>query len=941
MKLQEVLLKAQITVDVSVNPKVTGVTCDSRTVEPGMIFVAVQGAQTDGVDFIPAAVEKGAVAVVANRAVDTTVPVIVVSDVRAVLAHLSTVLYPSDDVCKVAVTGTNGKTSTVFFVQQLMNKLGIVSASMGTIGIESPVYRQIGSMTTPDSAVLNKNLHDLSEKGVRLVALEASSHGLDQNRLNGIDFDVTAFTNITWDHLDYHGTMDAYFDAKMRLFLERTKVGGTVVLNADIPEYADMRSAIEKTGKDIRILSYGYGGEDLHLISREPTADGQNMIVDVLGERMRVHMNVFGDFQAMNILCAVGMCIGAGAKAADLMALLPELQAPNGRLEWIGRTQKNVQIFVDYAHTPDALKHVLMSLRPHAGGQLVCVFGCGGDRDAGKRPQMGAIAQELADVVYITDDNPRTENPNVIRAAIREACPKGIDIARRTIAIQEAIETAEPGDVVVIAGKGHETGQTRDGKTYVFSDKMEVLRALHAENRPILWMHSELALALNAKVAPSVKGFGVSIDTRTIEIGDIFVAIKGEKMDGHQFATTAIEKGAAAVVVDHLMDDLPPAKQIVVTDTSAALDALGRFARMRSEAVFIGVTGSSGKTTSKEMLRACLETQGNTFATQGNFNNEIGVPLMLARMAVDTQYAIIEMGMNHSGELTALSEMVRPDVTLITMIGSAHRAFFKTDADIALAKSEIFAYQNRRGVAVLNRDDAFFSLLAEKAAEAGLRKIVSFGTHEKADVRLINADTAADATVIDIRWHGTDWRYQIGFLGRHFAMNSLGVLAVVEAVGGNVDEAMQTLKECAAVSGRGAIETVTTPTGAVIQIIDDTYNANPASMKASLQTLGLHAGRKIAVLGDMLELGDTANEMHMALKDVLIENGIEKMFAVGPLMTELWLSLQPQMQGAMGMAPADIYPVLLNELKTGDVVLIKASNGMKLKKIIGLLKGEK
>ncbi len=941
MKLKDILSNINLEIDVTANPKITGITCDSRQVEPGMIFVAVRGGQTDGADFITTAVEKGAAAIVTDRKTDVAVPVIVVPDTRAVMARMSTVLYPSEKVRKIAVTGTNGKTSTVFFVQQLMNKLGTVSASMGTIGIESPVYHQSGFMTTPDSSLLNQSLHDLMEKGVRLAALEASSHGLHQNRLDGIDFDVTAFTNITRDHLDYHETMEAYLDAKMRLFLERTKVGGTVVLNADIPEYKAMRAAIEKTGKDMRILSYGYEGEDLHLISRDPTLDGQNIVVDVLGERFSVHINVFGDFQAMNILCAVGMCISAGAKPADLMALLPELQAPNGRMEWIGRTRKNVQIFVDYAHTPDALKHVLMSLRPHAGGRLVCLFGCGGDRDAGKRPQMGAIAQELADVVYITDDNPRTEDAAAIRAAIKEACPKGIDIPRRSIAIQQAIENAEPNDVIVLAGKGHETGQSIQGNTFVFNDKMEVLRALHADGRSVLWMHSELALALSAQVGSNVKGFGVSIDTRTISIGDIFVAIKGDKMDGHNFAATAVEKGAAAVVVDHLLDNIPPAKQIVVPDTMQALNALARFARMRSEAAFIGVTGSSGKTTSKEMLRACLEAQGNTFATQGNFNNEIGVPLMLARMPLDTQYAVIEMGMNHPGELTALSDLVRPDVTLITMIGSAHRAFFETDKDIALAKSEIFTHQNHRGVAVLNRDDEFFPLLAEKAAEAGLRKVVTFGTNEKADVRLMNVTTGETHTTVDIRWHGTDYTYQIGFLGHHFAMNASGVLAVIESVGGNIAEAMNTLKECSAVSGRGAMETITMSTGAKIQVIDDTYNANPSSMKASIQSLGLHTGRKIAVLGDMLELGESANEMHLGLKEILIKNGIDKVFTVGQFMTSLWLTLPPQMQGATGMSVEDIFPVLLNELKTGDVVLVKASNGMRLKQIIELLKGEK
>lgn len=941
MKLKELFELARIEgADMagSAETEIGGLALKAADVQSGYAFVALRGSQKDGADFIPEAITQGAVVVLAERAVVADVPVIVVPELRRAVSRMAAVLYPSAGLKKVAVTGTNGKTSTVFYVQQILNKLGICAASLGTIGVESPVWREDGSVTTPDAVTLNRTLHTLAEKGVQVVAMETSSHGLDQGRTDGLTFAAGAFTNLTRDHLDYHGTMAAYLAAKSRLFSEVVSVGGVAVLNADVPEFGTLKDVAEERGQ--RVIAYGRNGGDFRLIAQEPTAAGQRVVVDMMGQRYETEVAIVGDFQVMNLLAATGLCVAVGADLSQVMALWSSLQAPSGRIELMGTLPNGAQVFVDYAHTPDAIERVLVSLRPHTTGKLVCLFGCGGNRDTGKRAQMGALADRLADVVYIADDNPRFEEPAAIRAEIKAACPKGIVCENREEAIHQAIAALQAGDVLVLAGKGHEAGQTIQGVTYAFDDRVEARLAIQKAEKTALWPAADLRLALSAKVADIVAGYGVSIDTRTIGLGDIFVALRGEKSDGHDFVYQAVAKGAAACIVDHLVDRVPAAKQIVVGDTTAALESMARFARMRSEALFVGVTGSSGKTTTKEMLRRCLADQGETYATAGNFNNQIGVPLTLARLPINTQYAVIEMGMNHPGELMQLSDMVRPDVTIVTMIGSAHRAFFADDREIAAAKAEIFDYQNRQGTAVINRDSAFYGFLADAATMQGIKKITSFGQDAKADIILTSALPEGEGMRVNARWHGEDLSFRIGFLGQHFAMNALAVLGAVDALGASVEQAMRSLADTAPVAGRGACLNVTLSDGRRIRVIDDAYNANPSSMAASIMSLGLRqGGRKIAVLGDMLELGAAGAAMHVGLSGALAAAGVDKVYTVGSLMHALFDALPFDRQGAAAASAAEIVPVLIRDLQDGDVVLIKASNGTGLSVVLSALKG--
>ncbi|GAA0619209.1 UDP-N-acetylmuramoyl-L-alanyl-D-glutamate--2,6-diaminopimelate ligase [Brevundimonas kwangchunensis] len=468
--------------DVPTDPLITGVTADSRKVAPGSLFVALPGSAADGRAFIPQALSQGAAAVLAPSDTDAGLaPLLVTSgDVRRAYAIAARSFYGAQPKTCVAVTGTNGKTSVAAFCRQIWAAMGLTSASMGTLG----VLKQSGNvnqaltgpgLTSPDAADAARMLAQLAEEGVTHLALEASSHGIDQRRIDGVTLKAAAFTNLTQDHLDYHGTMDEYRAAKLRLFETLLPRGRTAVLNADSDAYSSFAAASIMSG--LGIMGVGERGRDLTLIARRAVPEGQRLTIDVRGETHEVLLPLAGAFQASNALVAAGLCIAAGEDAGRVLAAMEKIEGAQGRLQRIGGASKG-EVYVDYAHTPDGLETVLKALRPHATGRLIVVFGAGGDRDRAKRPLMGEVAGRLADVAIVTDDNPRSEDPASIRKAVREGCPYAHEIGDRREAIRHAIGEMRDGDVVVIAGKGHEQGQIVGGVTHPFDDASEAAEAL-------------------------------------------------------------------------------------------------------------------------------------------------------------------------------------------------------------------------------------------------------------------------------------------------------------------------------------------------------------------------------------------------------------------------------------------------------------------------------
>ena len=461
------------------NPEIHGLAADSREVRPGYLFAALSGTRLNGIDFVGDAVRHGAVAVLAVPGAElgeAQVPVLADTNPRRRLALMAARFYPSQPGTIAAVTGTNGKTSAVEFTRQMWRHLGYRAASLGTLGVRGASFDGKLPHTTPEPVTLHRILSELASAGVDHIVLEASSHGLDQYRLDGVRIGAAAFTNLSRDHLDYHLTEGAYLKAKIRLFDEVMAPGGAAVLNVDAPQFELLRGLCE--GRGHRVITFGANDAELRLLGQQSTPSGQRLKLEIRGAAHVVELKPMGGFQAWNALCALGLVLASGADPSAAFAALETLEVVPGRVQLITRHPSGAPVFVDYAHTPDALAHLLRALRPHARGRLCVVFGCGGDRDPGKRAVMGRAAAELADRVIVTDDNPRNEDPAAIRRAVLDACPGATEVGDRGRAIRAAVEGLRRGDVLVVAGKGHEQGQIMGAEIRPFDDAEEVRAAI-------------------------------------------------------------------------------------------------------------------------------------------------------------------------------------------------------------------------------------------------------------------------------------------------------------------------------------------------------------------------------------------------------------------------------------------------------------------------------
>ena len=454
--------------------EITGLSADSREIGPGFLFAALPGVQADGADFVPAAIDNGAAAILAltgRLQDDLSVPVVADDNPRRELALAAARFYGRQPENIAAVTGTSGKTSVAEFTRQILSHAGHRAASLGTLGVVADGYDRKLQHTTPDPVALYASLRELADLGVTDLALEASSHGLDQARLDGIVPKAAAFTNLSRDHLDYHADEEDYFRAKARLFEQLLPAGGTAVLPVGGGYSSRLSTICRERGH--HIVSYGRNGRELRLLEARPDGAGQRLSLEIMGQSRDWRLPLVGEFQAENILCAIGLALACGVSIDQAMDAVGDLQGVPGRLELAAQTADGAALYVDYSHKPDALAAALQALRGHTKGRLIVVFGCGGDRDAGKRPMMGEIAASNADLVIVSDDNPRSENPGDIRRQIMAGCPQAENIGDRAAAIRFGAAKLGAGDVLLIAGKGHEQGQEAMGEVKPFDDRVE------------------------------------------------------------------------------------------------------------------------------------------------------------------------------------------------------------------------------------------------------------------------------------------------------------------------------------------------------------------------------------------------------------------------------------------------------------------------------------
>ncbi|MDD2464542.1 MAG: UDP-N-acetylmuramoyl-L-alanyl-D-glutamate--2,6-diaminopimelate ligase [Desulfobulbus sp.] len=968
---------------------VTSVVLDSRQVKPGCLFVAVCGDKIDGRTFIPEAIRRGCVAVVVEdmAGIDApSLPLILVEDSQGAVGDLAAAWcgYPAQKLQLIGITGTNGKTTSSWLIEGMLLAAG---ARPGVIGTVNYRYHGRGGLrviqdaplTTPDAVTLQSLLQIMVDDGVTHVIMEVSSHALHQNRLGRTRFDVALFTNLSRDHLDYHQSMEAYFSVKKLLFTRYLKQNGiAVVVTGPHAEGRDWGEALCQSLKNVPLLRCGLSSEvEVNAQACTQTIDGFQCRLDLQGEVAEFTSPLTGSYNILNVLAAAGVGMGLGVPTAAIRKGLGAVARVPGRLERVrlpGTAELSLpSVFVDYAHTPDALENVLQTLKTLASGRLICVFGCGGDRDRGKRPLMGEIAGQYADVAIVTSDNPRSEDPESIIAEIipgiansgkpqeaaealltRAAMGHGFAaIANRHEAIRMVCSLAATNDSILIAGKGHENYQIVGGKRHFFDDCQE------AANGLLHWNERHLLAATGGKMVSGRQHAllgQISTDTRTIGPGDIFVALKGEAFDGHQYIDKAVTAGARAIIGEWIPDGLAP--DVLAIEVNDSLVALGDLAGYRRRLLapkvrIAAITGSSGKTSVKEMVAAIFSqaTAGAqsgidpVLKTKGNFNNLVGLPLSLLPIEYGHELAVLEMGMNVPGEIARLTHIADPDIGCINNVHPAHLQGLGSIEGVAAAKGELFAGMRPDAIRIVNLDDAHVREQAKKSGGKQIGFAVSPSGRKLGP--LVRATRQENLGELGMRFtlHIGEWqqRITVPVYGEHNVSNCAAATAIAHAAGIPPEVIVLGLTGYQpSVDKRLAVSVL--PGG--IKVVNDAYNANPASMAAGLRTVasfGQPGCRHLAALGDMLELGEASDMLHGRIGALVAELGYDGLAVTGPHAS---LVAEAALAGGMNSESVHIFAdhaVMANWFLqlieqglfgSGDWLLIKGSRGMRMERLL-------
>ncbi len=951
---------------------VRAVTSDSRQAGPGAVFVAIKGHAADGHDYMAQAIENGAMAVVAQENPLNLDRVLLVKDTRKTLADLAARFYghPSRDMTLVGVTGTNGKTTVTWLLESIFTRAGFNCGVIGTVNIRYNGQVTDNPITTPDALVIQKTLSEMKAAGVTHVVTEVSSHGLTQFRVNECEFNAGIFTNLTQDHLDYHPDMEAYFLCKQSFFTDFIAVGPktpSAVINVDHAYGIRLSKSLSCP----KILVGQDPAAHVKTCKITDTIAGLSGTLCFGSEKVPFKSNLTGKFNLENILCAAGAAKAVGIAPPDIIRGIEACTLIPGRLEKIPNTLDRY-LFVDYAHTPDALESILDTLRNRAPGRLITVFGCGGDRDRTKRPLMGNIAGEYSDLAIVTSDNPRTEDPDKIIEDIVKGMagtPKAFDNGQpppgrgylvcpdRKQAIARALELSRPSDIVVVAGKGHETYQITPRGTIHFDDKEELILACKAyESRfsPIPWHIDDLscALGITPVISSGENSFvfsGISTDSRTIEPDQVFLSLKGEKFDGHTFIPDMVKKGIKAIVAREgaipasrlkAMEKETGLSLFLVPDTLGALGQLARYQRDRAGVKVLAITGSSGKTSTRKMVHEIFRQKFHTLATRGNFNNEIGVPLTLLNLSAAHEWAIVEMGMNHMGELSRLSAIACPDIAVVTNTSGAHLEGLGTVENVARAKAQIFDHARKNATAIIYGDDPRADILKEGAQNnPDISNILFFGFRSANQVRAEQVEIKDDHCRFTLNINGRAAACGIPSPASFMVNNALAAAAAASLAGIEPPTVCEGLQKFTPESGRMNIVRLSSG----ITLIDDTYNANPASVTMALQTLARQAGNKpsIAVLGDMLELGQDAETYHRQIGKTVAGLNITRLYATGPLSESTFKGAldngYPKDRVFYGKKPV-IAQKVAETAEPGAWILVKGSRGMAMETIVRELK---
>ena len=907
---------------------ISGISFDSRKVEKRNIFFAIEGNKNSGNKFVSDAISKGAAVIVSNKKIKHNKPYILVKNVRKSLAEASSRFYKKKPSKIIAVTGTNGKSSVADFFYQILSLNKIPVASIGTLGILSKKYKKKNYLTSPDPVSLHKNLEILARNKINHVILEASSHGLEQKRLDYLNFKTGIFTNLSHDHLDYHKNMNSYFNSKMYLFKNLLNKNSKIITDEEIKEFKFIKKISKK--RKIKRITIGNKSGNIKILYNKYIGNKQFIKISIDSKIYTMEIALIGFFQIKNLLMAILAASSCGVGINKIINQVNKIRPVCGRLECVSNLNNNSNIIVDFAHTPEALEQSLISIKKQFKKEILIVFGCGGERDKKKRLIMGKIAQKYCRKVFVTDDNPRNENPKKIRKEIIKGCKeKAKNIGNRKKAIETAIKELKSNEVLLVAGKGHERTQDYGKKIINFSDQ-KIIRQIIKKNKFRKYCHQDFLLnkAMERNNIKDVKYNGISINTKTIRKNDLFFCIKGKKTDGHNFAKDAVKKGAVKLIVSKKPKDISVKKIIKVKDTFYSLNSLAKITRDNSFAQIIGITGSVGKTTLKNLIAFILKNYGKSYHSPYSYNNKFGVPFSLSNLKKNIKYGVFEIGMDKKGEIEKLSKIVKPEIGVITNISGAHFKNFNTLKDIAKAKAEILNNIVKSGTIILNKDDKFFDFFSNKAKKNKIN-VVSFSSKKKADVFLSSIKKINKYYRIKVIVKEKHFYFDLPYCSDGFISNVLACIAVTSVLNLNLIKINKKFKNFNIPSGRGDAKIVK-KFKKRFKFIDESYNANPLSMLSAIKNMRNYKiktkSRKIAFLGDMLELGKKSKKFHKELSRIINESDIDKVFAYGKYIRETFKNLSKHKKGKIFSNLNEAYYYFSKFINNNDLLMIKGSN---------------
>ena len=914
---------------------VEGIAFDSREVKKKDIFFSIKGSQTSGIKFIHNALLQKPSAIISNKKIKykQKIPLILVKDVRKSLAEASSNFYNKKPKNIVAVTGTNGKSSVADFFYQILTINKVPTASIGTLGIISKKYKKKTKLTSIDSLSLHKNLKILADKKVNHLILEASSHGLDQKRLDNLKIKIGIFTNFSHDHLDYHKNMKSYFNSKMYLFKNLLNKNSIIITDKENKEFKTLNKIANK-----RKIKKFIIGSDFKILYNKYKGRYQIVKISIDSNFFLIKVPLIGYFQVKNLLMAIMAALSCGLDRNKVFNQINKIKPVSGRLESVANLKNNSTIIVDFAHTPDALEQSLVAIKKQFKKKILIVFGCGGERDKKKRLIMGKIAQKYCHKIFVTDDNPRNENPKKIRNAIIQGCKKkAVDIGNRKKAITSAIDELMPNQILLVTGKGHETTQDYGNKIINFSDKKvihEIIRKKRLSHKKFYYKNFLLQKTFNNTNLKNINYSGVSIDSKTIKKNNLFFAIKGKKTDGHKFVNDAIKNGAIKLVVSKKIKKISKNKIIKVKDSFTSLNNLAKTTRDNTSAQVIGVTGSVGKTTLKNLIGFTLKKYGKVYHSPHSYNNKFGVPLSITNLKKDTEFAVFEVGMDKKGEIDNLSKIIKPEIGVITNISGAHFKNFNTLKDIARAKSEIINNILEEGNVILNKDDKFFNFLSSKAKKRKIR-VISFSMKKKADISLLKIKKIKKNYMLKILIYNKIFYFSAKYSTSSFINNILACISVLSVLNLDLKKIKNIFTKFVIPSGRGDIKIIN-KFKKNFTFIDESYNANPLSMSNAIRNMNYYKrknnSKKLVFLGDMLELGKKSKKFHKELSTVINKSDIDKVFVYGKYIKETFNSLQSNKKGRVFNNLSDAHDHFRKIIQNNDLLMVKGSNATGLNK---------